>query len=108
MPQRLLGIETGGFGRPRNKALQIFKRSDLGRDRRFGPARHFGPDKKWCADGEAPGHADRTVGCHARECGTAVGDRHFAAQLFERAEPIDMSAVGEGVQVECGCEFSRS
>jgi hypothetical protein len=100
--QRLVGIETRGRGSLRNKALEVLVGTDLRRDRPLDPARHFGPDEKWYANGETLGHIHCPVLCHVRQSGPAIGDRNFAAQLFDRAEAIEVRPICERRQIECG------
>src|SRR5208282_1435036 len=97
--QRLFGVEAGGLGGLRNKTLEVFEGTDLGRDRDQGPSRHLGPYEKRHAGIETPGHVHRAVRRDAGQRGPAIRDRHFAAKLLDRAEAVEVWAARKGLQI---------
>jgi len=68
--------------------------------------RYLCPYEKRHSGIETGGHVDRAVRRDASQRGTAVGDCQFAAQLLDRAEAIEMSAPGEGFQIESSRELT--
>src|SRR5208282_2903738 len=104
--QRLFGIEAGSLGGLRNKALEVLERTDFGRDRDQGPARHFGPYEKRHPGIKALGHVHGPVRRDARQRGSAIRDRHFAAQLLDWAEAIEVWTARKGLQVERRSELA--
>jgi hypothetical protein len=104
--QRLFGIEPGGSGGQWNKALEVAVGTGFGRDRLLDPARYLGPDKKRGSGVKALRHLHRTIRADSRQSGLAIGDRDFAAQLLDRADAIEVRALGERLQIECGGELA--
>ena len=83
--QRLFRIEAGSFAASGTKRARSSKErtaAGIGILIHCGTSAHY---EKRHPDVEAAGHVHRAVGSDAGQRGTVVGDRHFAAELFDRS-----------------------